>query len=331
MEEHTVWGSTQKIILVVLVLLCINYITIVCLDKVKPYISSSMEGFTGDGKGTGGKDSSLYTWITEPQSIYDEFYVGVYDQLTSQKPRTQAKTALLQSLWTKDGSKLSEWSILDAGCGTGHAAVTFAKLGAGRVVGLDQSPAMVRFAENTVQKEAKLIPEQTNNLRWRIDSLKNPSACAAGEFNHIVMLYFTFYYLPDQEEFFRFANMWMKPGGKLVIEVVNKFKFDPILESASPFLAFSVQKYSKERLLKSKVTFDKFEYESEFQLTDPKGEFYETFRFKNNHVRRQKHVFHMPTIEAIVNMGKAAGFKYEGFQDLNALGFEYAYLLQFTR
>jgi len=145
------------------------------------------------------------------------------------------------------------------------------------------------------------------------------------------MLYFTFYYLPDQEEFFRFANMWMKPGGKLIIEVVNKYKFDPILESASPFLAFSLQKYSKERIMKSKVTFDKFDYEAEFQLTDPKGEFYETFRFKNNHVRRQKHIFNMPTIDAIVKMGKIAGFKYIGFQDLNALGFEYAYLLQFER
>lgn len=318
-----VLGPIQKIVLVILVLLCINYLTLVVFDKVTPYVSTT-EGFSGE------KDSKLYTWITETQSIYDDFYVGVYDQLTNQKSRTQAKTALLQSLWTKEGSKLSEWSVLDAGCGTGHAAVTFAKLGAGRVVGLDQSPAMIRQAEKTAI-QAKLTPEQANNLRWRTDSLKNPSACAAGEFNHIIMLYFTFYYLPDQEEFFRFANMWMKPGGKLVIEVVNKFKFDPILESASPFLAFSLQKYSKDRLLKSKVTFDKFDYESEFELTDPKGEFYETFRFKNNHVRRQKHVFNMPTIEAIVNMGKAAGFKYEGFQDLNALGFEYAYLLQFTR
>ena len=92
-----------------------------------------------------------------------------------------------------------------------------------------------------------------------------------------------------------------------------------------------MQKYSKERIQKSKVTFNTFEYESEFQLIDPKAEFYETFRFKNNHVRRQKHILNMPTIEAIVKMGKAAGFKYVGYQDLNAVGFEYAYLLQFER
>ena len=82
-------------------------------------------------------------------------------------------------------------------------------MGAGRVIGMDYNPAMIRYAENNVQPAAKLTPEQTSALRWRIDSLKNPSAAAAGEFTHITMFYFTFYYLPDQEEFFRFANLWL--------------------------------------------------------------------------------------------------------------------------
>jgi SAM-dependent methyltransferase len=325
-----IWGPTQKILFGILVILCINYIILVTVDKITPYTSTSTEGFTGDKKDST-LDTSLYTWITDPQMIYDDFYSGVYDQLSKQAERTKAKMELLKHLWSKDNPTLSEWSVLDAGCGTGHAAVALAKMGVGRIVGMDNSPAMLRYAEKTVQPEAKLTPEQTSALKWRMDSLQNPSACSAGEFNHMCMLYFTFYYLPNQEEFFRFANLWIKPGGKLILEVVNKYKFDPILESASPFVAFSLQKYSKERILKSKVTFDKFEYESEFQLTDPKAEFYETFRFKNNHVRRQKHVFTMPTIEAIVKMGKAAGFKYIGYQDMNALGFEYAYLLMFQR
>jgi NRAMP (natural resistance-associated macrophage protein)-like metal ion transporter len=120
-------------------------------------------------------------------------------------------------------------------------------------------------------------------------------------------------------------------GGCFVVQVVNREKFDPILESASPFLGFSVQKYSKERIRKSKVVFDKFDYEAEFILSDPKAEFYETFRFKNGHVRRQKHEFGMPNIEAIVQMGKRAGWKYVGYQDLNPLGFEYGYLLLFEK
>jgi hypothetical protein len=83
--------------------------------------------------------------------------------------------------------------------------------------------------------------------------------------------------------------------------------------------------------MKSKVAFDKFEYEAEFVLTDPKAEFYETFRFKNDHVRRQKHIFYMPTIETIVSMAKLGGWKYIGFQDMNTVGFEYSYLLTFEK
>jgi len=321
-------GPVQKFVLFIIILLCLNYIVIVLFDKYSNTTLTS-EGFVD--KPVAESDNTLYTWVTDPYHIYDEFYAGVYDQLTHQAERTKAKVAILKNLWSKDGSDNSTWSVLDAGCGTGHGAVAFAKMDTGRVVGMDASPQMLRYAEKTVQPAAKLTPKQANALRWRQDTLKNPSAVAAGEFSHIFMFYFTFYYIQDQEEFFRFTNLWLKPGGKLVIEVVNKHKFDPILESASPFIAFSLQKYSKDRLLKSKVTFDKFEYESEFQLTDPKAEFYETFRFKNNHVRRQKHIFTMPTIDAVVKMGKRAGLKYIGYQDLTAIGFEYAYLLQFER
>jgi SAM-dependent methyltransferase len=322
-----IWGTTQKIVFCILVVLCINYATLVVIDKVIEYKSKETpEGFTGEVK-----PDSLYTWITDTQLMYDEFYAGVYDQLTHQVERTKAKVAIVKNLWTKDKSEPSQWSILDAGCGTGNAAVEFAKMNVGRIIGMDNSPAMLRYAEKTVQKAGKLTLKQESNLRWRMDSLNNPSSCSAGEFSHIYMFYFTIYYINNQEEFFRFANLWLKPGGKLVIEVVNKYKFDPVLESASPFLAFSIQKYSKDRVMKSKVSFDKFDYESEFQLTDPKGEFYETFRFKNNHVRRQKHTLNMPTIDSIVKMGKAAGLKYVGFQDLNAVGFEYSYLLMFEK
>jgi SAM-dependent methyltransferase len=319
-------GPIQKIVFVILVLLCINYTIIVMVDK---YSEQKLiaEGFSD----TSTTDTSLYTWITDPQLIYDEFYAGVYDQLTHQIERTKAKVAILKNLWTTKDSHPAQWSLLDAGCGTGHAAVEFAKADVGRVVGMDYSPAMIRYAEKNVQPAAKLTPEQNKHLRWRTESLNNPSGAAAGEFTHMCLFYFSFYYIQNQEEFFRFANLWLKPGGKLVIEAVNKHKFDPILESASPFVAFSVQKYSKELLLKSKVTFDKFEYEAEFQLTDPKAEFYETFRFKNNHVRRQKHSFHMPTIDSIVKMAKLGGFKYIGYQDLRVVGFEYAYLLQFEK
>jgi SAM-dependent methyltransferase len=330
----TEWSGTQKAFLLVIILLCLNYLIHLGMDKFRGYRTITQEGFQ-DAVGTVTQiphtDNTLYTWTSDPQLIYDEFYSGVYDQLCAQTPRTQAKVGLLTNIWKKTSPNMNEWSVLDAGCGTGHAVASFAQQGVGRVVGMDYSSAMLREAEKKVLPTYKLTQEQENTIRWRQDSLINPSACSAGEFTHAVCMYFTLYYLKDQEEFFRHMNLWIKQGGKLAVEVVNKYKFDPILESASPFLGFSIQKYSKERIRKSKVVFDKFDYEAEFILSDPKAEFYETFRFKNGHVRRQKHEFLMPNIEKIVEMGKRAGWKYVGFQDLNPLGFEYGYLLLFEK
>jgi SAM-dependent methyltransferase len=329
------WTPSHKIVFVIIVLLCIHYVAKVALDKFGALESpDTTEGFDGEATGTITKlnptDNTLYSWVTDTQLIYDDFYAGVYDQLCQQSARSQAKVAVLMSMWGKQTTP-KEMVILDAGCGTGHATLSFAKMNCGRVIGMDYAPAMLKQAETVVQPAAKLSEAQNSVVRWRQDSLINPSACSAGEFTHIVCFYFTYYYLKNQEEFFRHMNLWSRPGGKLALEVVNKHKFDPILESASPFVAFSLQKYSKERLRKSKVTFDKFDYEAEFVLSDPKAEFYETFRFKNGHVKRQKHQFLMPNISAIVDTGKRAGWKYIGSQDLNPIGFEYGYLLLFEK
>jgi ubiquinone/menaquinone biosynthesis C-methylase UbiE len=327
------WSTTQKIIVFVVVLVCINYATAVVQDRLRlSKYRMSYEGFqdtTEDPKSEG-----LYTWSTDPKAIYDSFYAGVYDQLTQQAERTQAKVKLITDIWKqspKEKNGPPQWSILDIGCGTGHAACAFTKNGAGRVVGLDLSPDMLKEAKTKTLQQYKLTDEQSSRLSWRTDTMQNPSACQAGEFTHITCFYFTLYYSKDQEELFRIFNLWTKPGGQLCVEVVNKHKFDPLLESASPFMGFSLQKYSKERMRKSKVAFDKFDYEAEFQLIDPKAEFYETFRFKNGHVRRQKHLLTMPTQEQVVAMAKRAGWTYVGYQDMLPLGFEYAYLLTFEK
>ena len=111
--------------------------------------------------------------------------------------------------------------------------------------------------------------------------------------------------------------------------MVNKYKFDPMLESASPWVGFSLQKYSKKRITESNVTFDKFQYTGRFDLYDPQAEFIETFRFKDGTIRRQKHKFTMPTMEEIVKIGQAAGWVYTKYIDLVMVGFEYSYLLFF--
>lgn len=294
------------------------------------------EGFeNGSGSPTisqsaGAGDGAVQTWL-ENDKLYDKFYAGVYDQITQGSVRTQAEVGLMLHEWTKKGEDLKTFEILDAGCGTGIAVAALAKMGVKRVCGIDLSEAMLNHARQVVIPQTTLTHVQKEAIEWRKRDLIDPSAGAAGEFTHAFLLYFTVYYFADKEALFRNLFLWVKPGGRLTVMVVNKYKFDPMMESAAPWMGFSLQKYSKDRITKSEVTFDKFKYTGEFHLFDPAAEFRETFRFKDGKVRRQKHDLRMENTNTIVGLAKAAGWKYDGYTDLVKLQSEYFYHLHFSK
>jgi ubiquinone/menaquinone biosynthesis C-methylase UbiE len=306
------------VLLILLLIAFVNYLAMIGMHRLQnriiiaPGMAPQREGFTDTG--------SSETFLTNDK-LYDSFYASVYEQLTQQQTRTAAKVALIFQEWQKKAWKAETMEILDAGAGTGVASAAFAKMKVKRVLALDKSEAMLDIAKFGNQKN--------KNVDYRLADLNNPSACNGQEFTHAACLYFTLYYLPDKDAFFRHMFLWVKPGGELAVEVVNKYKFDPMLESASPWQGFSLQKYSKKRVTESKVTFDKFEYTGRFDLYDPAADFTETFRFKDGKVRRQKHKLTMPSMEEIVKIGQAAGWTYTKFVDLVMVGFEYSYILFF--
>jgi ubiquinone/menaquinone biosynthesis C-methylase UbiE len=268
-------------------------------------------------------------WM-DNDSLYDTFYASVYDHLTQGSTRSQAEVGMILHEWTKRGDDLSKFEILDAGCGTGIVTSSFAKMGCKRVVGIDKSEAMLNQARTKTIPQTTLTEEQKAAIEWRQADLYSPSAAAGGEFSHAVVLYFTLYTFADKEAFLRCLFHWIRPGGRLVLHVVNKHKFDPMLESSAPWLGFSLQKYSDKRVTKSDVTFNKFKYTGDFQLTDPAAEFRETFRFNDGKVRRQRHTLRMEDMSKIVEMAKAVGWEYLGHTDLTPISFEYAFHLHFS-
>lgn len=317
----------QTVLASIFILLCINYLIIVAADNFRtPLRASLSEGFTSEA-GTEA-DATGYDW-KDNVSLYDTFYAEIYDQLVQSSVRNQAKVGLLLNAWTKKIA-VEKLEVLDAGCGTGVATVAFAKMNVKSATGLDKSQAMIRRARTVTMDQSTLDAQQKERVDFHESDLLDPGAAQAGQFNAACMLYFTVYYLTDMEAVFRNMSVWVRPGGFMAVEVVNKHKFDPMLESAAPWLAFSLQKYSKERVKKSSVTFDKFTYEGVFDLDDPRAEFRETFRFKDGSVRRQKHTLIMPAIKEIVARAGRAGWKYDSYIDLTTIGFEYAYLLLFS-
>jgi len=318
----------QFILGILFILLCVNYLILVATDSIKPIVTSITEGFSSETNDSNDADASAFDW-KDNNSLYDTFYAEIYDQLMQSSVRNQAKVGLLLHVW-QSKIPVNKMEVLDVGCGTGVAAVAFAKMNVNSVVGIDKSDAMVRRARSATLDTSTLTADQKKLIDFRKRDVLDPGIAQAGEFNCATILYFTVYYLTDMEAAFRNLHVWIKPGGFMAVEVVNKYKFDPMLESASPWLAFSLQKYSKERVRKSKVTFDKFEYEGVFDLDEPRAEFRETFRFKDGSVRRQKHTFIMPDMKEIVQKGVRAGWKYNTYIDLTTIGFEYAYLLLFN-
>ena len=308
------------------ILISMSYIFILTLDKLTVYNCGTItEGFVSESAAT----VSKYEWLSN-DDLFDDFYAGVFTKLTQNEKLIQAETAVCLEEFTKNTPK-DQLIVLDAGCGIGIGTVAMAKQGAGMTVGIDKSKAMILYAKGTTVPHSTLNDSQKQDIEFRTFDLIGPSAAAAAEFTNAMLLYFTIYYFKDLDNLFRNLALWVKPGGSLAIEVVNKYKFEPILDSSNPWVGFSPQKYSKERLTKSKVVFDKFEYTAEFELEDPKAEFRETFRFKDGSVRRQKHTLNMLSIPEIIKIARNSGFTYTKYVDLMPFSFSYGYLLFFSR
>lgn len=307
--------TLQIVIVVILAILITNYLFLqwsMHHKRVSTIGDTDIEGFANP--------DDAKTVVIGTELLFDDFYAKIYDQVVSGTERQEAEVALAMGWVKTQQPEVSHIQVLDVGCGTGGQVTAFKKLGVGKVVGIDQSESMIRRGRSLHK-----------DLDLRVGDADSIAVAAAGEYTLITLYYFTYYYLQDRINAIRNFYQWLQPGGCLIIHLVNREKFDPILESASPFLAFSVQKYSKDRVTHSKVSFDKFDYEANFDLDGSKATFMETFSFADGRKRRQVHTLKMPTMAQVVNEVESVGFKYKQYIDMTGIGYEYQYLFCFIR
>ena len=149
------------------------------------------------------------------------------------------------------------------------------------------------------------------------------------KFTHILCLYFTIYYIENKEMFFENCMKWLKPGGFLILHVVDRDSFDPIIPAGQGFLIFSPQKYAKERINTSKVVFNNFIYSSKFDLKPSEniGSFDEKIEFKDNKsIRKHKHVMYMEDAPELLTRAQNCGFIINDKVDLLNCGYDNQYL-----
>lgn len=268
------------------------------------------EGFENEGS----------TTVDDP---YDETYAAIYDTLWhSSDECNQFERVSIQDI------SLADWPIasvkmLDMGCGTSPHACWFRNLGV-EFTGIDSSSAMLDKARNSCPSA-----EFTNG------DIMKASTFSPKSFSHTMLLGFTAYEVSNLKMVADNAYLWTQPGGYFVVHLVDPDKYDPLHNLASPFAAFSLQKYSIERQTDSEIYFDSFKYRGRLikKEGDPNAKYEEVFTYYNKSpkYREQTHDWNMPSLEDSIDTIRSAGWRHAESVHLVSCSKEYQYLVYFTK
>ncbi len=251
-------------------------------------------------------------------AVYDDFYANIYDYLVFNQFKNDYEVGVIIN-----SSMPNEKSIIaDIGCGTGDHVKDLSERNL-NITGIDISPSMIKKAT----EKFPFLKSQ-----FRVGDALNGHLFQDSSLTHILCLYFTIYYMKDKMHFFNNCMNWLMPGGFLIVHLVDKYKFDPILPPGNPLYIVSPQKYAKERITKTKVTFNDFIYDSNFKLdSNDIATFDEKFKFNDGRVRKQEQKLYMEDLPTIVNMAQDAGFLLHAKIDMVKCAYEYQYLYVFIK
>tara|TARA_Y100001958_G_C21248101_1_gene580356 strand:+ start:3400 stop:4380 length:981 start_codon:yes stop_codon:yes gene_type:complete len=309
------WGSVGKSIIrtfktaprvEVLFYIFIFALVMILISKYDPD-NKNREGF---------KESKELVVKTGPE-IYDKFYVDLYDDLVYNKIKNDFELGTLVK-YTKPTEKSV---LLDIGSGTGHH-VNSMQMRGWNVKGVDISPAMVEKAQ-----------ENYPNAEFKVGDAMQTMLYPGNSFTHITCLYFTIYYMKNKQQFFTNCMHWLIPGGTLMLHLVDKDNFDPILPAGNPFTIVSPQKYADERITSTEIVFYDHNYKSNFDIKPGNEVVVFNEKFKNKKtgkVRKNELKLFMPNHKKIINMAKRAGFIVLGEIDMVTCQYDnqFLYILQ---
>jgi SAM-dependent methyltransferase len=299
--KRTTFAKALVLIIAVMVL----YYVLGSVGLINGNHSENVEGFTGQTKAFETHDAD---------DVYDDFYSKIYDQLTFNDAKVDYEINEMLRATKADRTKAN---ILDIGCGTGNHCAALKEKGF-KVQGMDKSQSMVNRARLNY-----------DGVKFAQGDVMTPMQFEHGKFSHILCMYFTIYYIKNKQQFFENCYNWLRPGGFLVIHLVDRENFNPILPVADPLLLVSPQKYAKERLTKSLVKFNGFGYKADFKLNAPENRatFEETMKDdKSGQVRKNIHQFYMEPHDQILALAKQTGFIVQGKIDLMPVQYDHQYL-----
>lgn len=257
--------------------------------------------------------------------IYDKFYSRIYDDLFLNSNKNEFELYNIKQ-YTIDNQKHLKPIFLDLGCGLGNHLKIISRYGY-PVYGIDVSSAFL-------EKARVLVPE----AQLTLGDFKRKDIYPKHKFTHITCFFFTMYYIDNPDLIFKNVNYWLKPEGFFCVHLVNRKKFDPVLEKSSSLIPFfNPQKHSEKRNTKTKLIFDKFNYLADWKM-DFKGDqainntqFTETFAFKGGRIRKHIHDLSMYSLKYYVDTAKENGFELVKIIDLLPANHDHSYIYIFKK
>jgi SAM-dependent methyltransferase len=131
------------------------------------------------------------------------------------------------------------------------------------------------------------------------------------KFTHILCLYFTIYHFKNKNIFFKNCYQWLKPGGYLIIHLVEKEKFDTVFPVGNNLLFGSPKTQTGERITNQTIDFNdfKYKYSYDFNKSSHNVSLLETFEDSvTENIRQNERTLYMEDINSILRISVSNGF-----------------------
>jgi 2-polyprenyl-3-methyl-5-hydroxy-6-metoxy-1,4-benzoquinol methylase len=193
--------------------------------------------------------------------------------------------------------------FLDIGSGTGVLTNELKKQGY-MIYGIDKSKSMVEHCSE----------KYGDNLPVKHGDIMTPMMYDRNTFSHVLCTNMTIYHFQDKKLFFRNCYYIMKPNGYMILHLVDRERFDPIIQAGKVNGIESTQPYADTRITNTVIHFSDFKYKAmydfskidETKLTETMTDNY------SNNVRQNELTLYMEDYNQILKTAMANGFTVKG-------------------
>ena len=292
-NKTSIWSKIMLISLVLIVYYIIN----------KP--KNNIEGFEQQDK----------LIFKENGEIYDTFYTSIYDQLKNDTKKTEFEISSI----INNTSINNNDNILDIGSGTGNHVGGFKKYNI-NAIGLDKSKDMINISKKNFK-----------NCKFKLGNVVNNNLFQPHNFSLISMMNLTIYELNNKKAAIKNCYEWLKPGGFLILHLVNPNKFNPSLKVSDPLNILENSSLDNKDNKNTFIKFKNFTYKKIFNFINNIATFKETFKDNDNKTRINTLELRMESIAEIVNVVKNEGFIQDSVVDLYKINYPDQFLFSFYK